>query len=219
MSRAFRSTSGGGGFGPSMDRLAHNGFRDRRMSLPGRRLGPYLRDQADPGEVRGSSLPDRLLTLTGTTTCSFGYREATCVGMAESATKGRPEGITISHCRRCASADGGRCRCQPAYQAQVFSRPGTEGRFTRASLPSPKRGLARRHDGRPKEGRTARPHAHDARRGLRRLAVGRRASCSRRATSSSTGRRRGGGGRRRPHGRAGSKRLGLARHRQPEGTG
>ncbi len=42
--------------------------------------------------------------------------------MAEPATKRRPpEGITIRHARRCGASDASSCRCQPAYQAQVFS--------------------------------------------------------------------------------------------------
>ena len=46
----------------------------------------------------------------------------TCVGMAAPATKRRPtEGITIRHARGCDAPGDGRCRCRPAYQAQVFS--------------------------------------------------------------------------------------------------
>ena len=41
--------------------------------------------------------------------------------MAERATKRRPEGVTVRHGRGCAARQGGRCRCRPAYQAQVFS--------------------------------------------------------------------------------------------------
>ncbi len=42
--------------------------------------------------------------------------------MAEPAPKRRPaEGITVRHALHCGAQDGGRCRCQPAYQAQVFS--------------------------------------------------------------------------------------------------
>ena len=41
--------------------------------------------------------------------------------MAESATKRRPEGITIRHGRHCGASGGGRCTCHPAFQAQVFS--------------------------------------------------------------------------------------------------
>jgi integrase len=35
--------------------------------------------------------------------------------------KRAPEGITIRHARRCATAAGGACKCAPGYQAQVFS--------------------------------------------------------------------------------------------------
>ena len=46
---------------------------------------------------------------------------ATCVGIAEATTKRRTEGITVRHARGCAAPDAGRCRCRPAFQAQVFS--------------------------------------------------------------------------------------------------
>ena len=46
----------------------------------------------------------------------------------------RPEGITVRHARRCAAEDGGRCRCQPAYQAQVFSP--RDRRTIRKSFPT-----------------------------------------------------------------------------------
>jgi integrase len=54
--------------------------------------------------------------------------------MADRATERRPEGVTVRHGRGCASADGGRCRCQPAYQAQVFSP--RDRRTIRKSFPS-----------------------------------------------------------------------------------
>jgi integrase len=41
--------------------------------------------------------------------------------MAENMGKRRTEGITVRHGRGCAASDGRHCRCQPAYQAQVFS--------------------------------------------------------------------------------------------------
>ncbi len=42
--------------------------------------------------------------------------------MATVTTKRRnAEGITVRHARGCAASDAGRCRCRPAYQAQVFS--------------------------------------------------------------------------------------------------
>ena len=42
--------------------------------------------------------------------------------MADRATEGRrPEGVTVRHRRGCAAREGGRCRCHPAYQAQVYS--------------------------------------------------------------------------------------------------
>ncbi len=42
--------------------------------------------------------------------------------MAEPTQKRRPpEGITIRHALHCGAQEGGRCRCQPAYQGQVFS--------------------------------------------------------------------------------------------------
>ena len=41
--------------------------------------------------------------------------------MAETPTKRRSEGITVRHARGCAAPDTARCRCQPAFQAQVFS--------------------------------------------------------------------------------------------------
>jgi integrase len=54
--------------------------------------------------------------------------------MADRATERRPEGVTVRHGRGCASADGGRCRCQPAYQAQVFSPH--DRRMIRTTFPS-----------------------------------------------------------------------------------
>ena len=42
--------------------------------------------------------------------------------MADRATnRRRPEGVTVRHGRGCPAREGGRCRCRPAYQAQVFS--------------------------------------------------------------------------------------------------
>ena len=41
--------------------------------------------------------------------------------MGDRARKRRPEGITVRHGRHCDASQGGRCRCAPAYQAQVFS--------------------------------------------------------------------------------------------------
>src|SRR5215210_2577898 len=41
--------------------------------------------------------------------------------MADRATNRRPEGVTVRHGRHCGASGGGRCRCRPAYQAQVFS--------------------------------------------------------------------------------------------------
>ncbi len=46
----------------------------------------------------------------------------TYVGMADPTTKPRrSEGITIRHSRDCGVPDAERCRCRPAFQAQVFS--------------------------------------------------------------------------------------------------
>ena len=54
--------------------------------------------------------------------------------MADRATNRRPEGVTVRHGRHCGASGGGRCRCQPAYQAQVFSA--RDRRTIRKSFPS-----------------------------------------------------------------------------------
>src|SRR5215210_2104868 len=59
---------------------------------------------------------------------------ATCVGMADRATKRRPEGVTVRHGRSCPAREGGRCTCRPAHQAQVFSP--RDRRTIRKSFPS-----------------------------------------------------------------------------------
>jgi len=41
--------------------------------------------------------------------------------MPEPPTRRPPERITVRHGRHCAAESGGRCRCKPALQAQVFS--------------------------------------------------------------------------------------------------
>ena len=38
-----------------------------------------------------------------------------------STTRRRAEGVTVRHTQDCRAPDPGPCRCQPAYQAQVFS--------------------------------------------------------------------------------------------------
>jgi integrase len=55
-----------------------------------------------------------------------------------------PEGITVRHGRSCPARDGGRCRCDPSYQAQVWSAR-DEKRLSR-SFPTLAAAKAWRHD-------------------------------------------------------------------------
>jgi len=55
--------------------------------------------------------------------------------MGERRSQRRPEGIVVRHTRPCPTRSGGRCRCRPGYQAQVFSaRDGKTIRKTFATL-------------------------------------------------------------------------------------
>ena len=53
---------------------------------------------------------------------------------AKKPQRNRPEGITIRHSRRCASREGRRCNCDPAYQAQAYSR--RDGKTLRKTFPT-----------------------------------------------------------------------------------
>jgi integrase len=55
-----------------------------------------------------------------------------------------PEGISARHARTCPSHDGGRCRCDPSYQAQVWSS--RDGRRLSRSFPTLAAARAWRHD-------------------------------------------------------------------------
>ena len=48
--------------------------------------------------------------------------------------KPRHEGINIRHSRSCASREGGRCNCDPGYQAQAYSR--RDGKTLRKTFPT-----------------------------------------------------------------------------------
>jgi len=48
--------------------------------------------------------------------------------------KPRHEGINVRHSRRCASSEGGRCNCDPGYQAQAYSR--RDGKTLRQTFPT-----------------------------------------------------------------------------------
>jgi hypothetical protein len=73
---------------------------------------------------------------------------------------GRPEGIVPRHLRRCASQAGGRCNCQPSYQAQVWSaRDHKPIRKTFRTLADAR--TWRAGEVRPEPRRDARPDPHD----------------------------------------------------------
>src|SRR6266508_4939500 len=55
-----------------------------------------------------------------------------------------PDGISARHARACPSRDGGRCRCDPSYQAQVWSSRDRK-RLSR-SFPTLAAARAWRHD-------------------------------------------------------------------------
>jgi integrase len=55
-----------------------------------------------------------------------------------------PDGISARHARACPSRDGGRCRCDPSYQAQVWSS--RDGKRLSRSFPTLAAARAWRHD-------------------------------------------------------------------------
>ena len=88
-----------------------------------------------PAGLKTSGVIDRLSARLGASQDLLGSQiRATCVGMADRATKRRPEGVTVRHGRSCPAHQGGRCRCRPAHQAQVFSQ--RDRRTIRKSFPS-----------------------------------------------------------------------------------
>ncbi len=133
---------------------AHSRRRDGPPVLTGNQHRSTSNARSSIGPWSPSAAHDDLLSR---------IPRATCVGVAEPAKRRPAEGVTIRHASGCGASDAGRCRCRPAYQAQVFSP--RDRRTVRKSFKSLADARAWRADTKAAlQKGTMRPDPHDPRR-------------------------------------------------------